>query len=194
MKQLILIGGMPWKADSDSNALSFALRTHIKPELNIAFCNFARNHDNPHDKDDAMNAMFNKFGGNKKMSYLIMTSENFREVSEWADVIYMPGGDPALLVAELQRHADIEKLWDNKIISGSSAGADIMCTYYVYLQDKTFGKGFGWVQATLIPHWGHYEGYSENDWKSLREEALNQTPDLPVLCIPEGQFVEITVQ
>lgn len=95
---------------------------------------------------------------------------------------------------ELDRYKDLDKLWDDKIISGSSAGADVMCANYVYLQDKTMGEGLRWIKATCIPHWGHYEGYAQKDWEEIREMALKRRPDLSVLCIPEGQFIEFAVQ
>lgn len=198
MKQLILIGGHPGKAGED-NALAYALRTHPASEVKIALCNFARTDTEWDDTGKDSVDMFNRFGTGKKLAFRKMESENLRKDSKWADVIYMPGGHPDALQAELVKYPDIAKLWDGKIIAGSSAGADVMCAQFVFLQRKTFGEGFGWVQATLIPHWGHYkeskyESYSDEDFEFVRDKALKHRPDLPVLCIPEGQFVEFAVQ
>ncbi len=197
MKRLILIGGHPGKADHD-NALTYALRTHPAIEIKVAFCNFARTDTRWDDTDKDSTEMFNRFGGDKKLIYKTISQENFREVSTWADVIYMPGGDPAALKSELDKFPGLAELWDGKIIAGSSAGADVMCASFVFLQDKSIGNGYGWVQATCIPHWGHYEEsesvkYSDEDFESVRKKAQKNRPDLPVLCIPEGQFVEFSI-
>jgi peptidase E len=193
LKQLILIGGLPWKADPGRNALALAIRSHSKSELNVAFCNFARNHNNPEELDEALRGMFSQFSGRRRLKFQTMTSRDFRASSKWADVIYMPGGDPILLLSEFEKHPDISELWDGKIIAGASAGADVLCARYCYLQDKSFGTGLGWLNVTCVPHWRRYDGYSSEDWDDLRLNAVKHFPDLPVLCIPESEFIEFTV-
>ncbi|HSW79595.1 MAG TPA: Type 1 glutamine amidotransferase-like domain-containing protein [Candidatus Saccharimonadales bacterium] len=198
MKRLILIGGHPGKA-TDDNVLSYALRTHPANKVNIAFCNYAHIDTQWKDVEKELIAMFEQFGGGKSLAFKTLSRDNFNEVSEWAGVIYITGGNPAKLKSELDKHEGLDTLWDGKIITGSSAGADIMCEQFVYLQEKTLGDGYGWVRATMIPHWGHYdeaefEKYTDDDFEFVRAKALKSRPDLPVLCIPEGQFVEIAVQ
>lgn len=123
-----------------------------------------------------------------------MTADNFKDVSDWADIIYIPGGDPYVLKERLEACGDIAKLWDGKVIAGSSAGADLFCVAFTYLQDKTMGEGLGWVKATCIPHWRDaFNDYTQKDWDWSEKECLKRYPDLPVLCIPEGESVEFSV-
>ena len=138
--------------------------------------------------------MFSKFGGKRKISYKTMTPKNFSDVSKWADVIYIPGGNPFTLKQKIESCGNVAKLWDRKIIAGSSAGADLFCVGFAYLQEKTFGHGLGWVKATCIPHWrSDFNDYTDQDWDWAEQESLKQFPDLPILCIQESDFVEFSV-
>lgn len=139
--------------------------------------------------------MFGKFKQPADITYQTMTAENFVKVSAWADIIYLPGGDPFQLIEKIKTSGNIAMLWDGKTIAGSSVGADLFCKGFVYLQEKSFGHGLGWVPATCIPHWlDNFNGYTQKDWDWAEQESLKQFPDLPVLCIPEGEFVELTVK
>jgi peptidase E len=193
VKRLILMGGRPWVAQDGGERLARALLRHTGKEVKLAFCIFAQPESEWEQTRQWNIKMFNNFAGDKKLVYQTMTDENCEELSAWADVIYMPGGDTYELMRELKKHPDLASLWDDKIVAGSSAGADALCECFVYLQSKSFGEGLGWVQASCIPHWQHYVGYEAKDWDFIEAEALKRRSDLPVLCIPEGQFVEITV-
>lgn len=194
MKRLLLCGGRPWKASGGENALERALHYRSTDNVKVAFCNFARTATRWDDTDEASIRLFNDSAKGLTVTHKSLSHENFEAVSRWADVIYVPGGDPFVLKTELDAHPGLEKIWDNKIIAGSSAGADVMCSAYAFLQDKDFGSGYGWVRATCIPHWRHYPDFTDNDWEGLVSAAIKRRPDLAVLCIPEGRYVEFAVQ
>jgi peptidase E len=194
MKQLLLCGGRPWKANGAENALERALLNRFQSNIKVAFCNFARTATRWDDTDEASVKLFTDSAKGLKVAHKSISHENFDDVSKWADVIYMPGGDPFVLKTELDAHPNLDKIWDNKIVAGSSAGADVMCSEFAFLQDKDFDSGYGWVSATCIPHWRHYTGYADSDWDELVSTAIKRRPDLAVLCIPEGRYVEFAVQ
>lgn len=195
MKRLILMGGRPWLAKDEGERFADTLFRYFPKQVKLAFCIFAQP-EADWEETRAWNInLFNRFKGNRNIEYQTMTPENFAEVSTWADIIYVPGGEPFELIKKVQACGDIAKLWDGKVIAGSSAGADLFCEGFTYLQDKTFGRGLGWVKASCIPHWRaeDFKGYTSEDWDWAEQESLRQLPDLPVLCIPEGDFVEMTV-
>lgn len=188
------MGGRPWECDDGGKRFTRVLFRYFPNEVKLAFCIFAQPESDWTETEDRNIEMFNSFMGSRTIAYKTMTAENFAEVSSWADVIYIPGGNPKTLHDLLIKCGDISKLWNKKVIAGSSAGADLFCTNYVYLQDKTFGKGLDWVKATCVPHWrDKFRDYTSKDWDWAESEALRKFPELPVLCIPEGEFVEFSV-
>ncbi len=194
MKRLVLMGGRPWLSGDRGKVFTDRLFRYSPNELKLAFCIFAQPEIEWAETEKWNKSMFDSFKGQKSIIYKTMTERNFTDVSKWADIIYIPGGDPYKLKNEILAVGDTEELWDDKIIAGSSAGADLFCAKFVYLQDKNFGAGLAWINATCIPHWrGDFKGYSDKDWDWVESESLQRFPNLPVLCIPEGESIEVTI-
>lgn len=194
MKRLILMGGRPWFAADGGKRFTDVLFRYYPQEVKLAFCIFAQPEEQWEDTRNWNVGMFDKFKDGRIVSYQTMTLENFTEVSAWADIIYLTGGDPLQLTKSLQPF-DLARLWDGKVLAGSSAGADLFCSGFTFLQNRSFSRGLGWVNASCIPHWRSqdFEGYTQEDWDWAEQESLRQLPDAPVLCIPEGDFVELTI-
>lgn len=194
MKRLILMGGRPWFAEDGGKKFVDVLFRYHPKEVKLAFCIFAQPESQWEETRQWNASMFDKFKGSRAITYQTMTSDNFAEVSAWADVIYMPGGDSVALHKRISACGDVAKLWDGKVVAGASAGANFMCEGYMYLDSKEYGRGQGWIRVTSIPHWrSDYGGYTDNDWDFLERQALQEAPNTPVLCIPESEFVEFTV-
>ncbi len=193
MKRLVLMGGRPWVAGDKGKLFTDALFRYFPNEVKLAFCMFAQPESEWVSTEKWNTSMFDSFKGSRTIIYKTMTHETFEDISKWADIIYIPGGDPFKLMEEIEKH-DVGKLWDGKIVAGSSAGADLLCKGFPYLQEKRFGDGLGWLNVAMIPHWrDDFNDYTDSDWDWAEQEALKCYPDLPVLCIPEGQFTEFTV-
>ncbi len=189
------MGGRPWVSDDQGEYFTRVLFRYFSKKLNLAFCIFAQAETDWQETEQRNIEMFNLYKGKRDISFQTMTPENFAEVSKWADVIYMPGGDPDILKQKLAACGDIARLWDGKVIAGSSAGADVLCKYYLFLQNKTLSEGLGWVNASCIPHWrDKFEDYTDKHWDEEETKLHKMYPEIPILCIPEGEFVEITVK
>lgn len=189
------MGGRPWFAEDGGKKFVETLFRYYPGNVNVAFCIFAQPESDWEETRSVNTETFIKHGGNRRIVCKTMTAENIAEISAWADVIYLPGGSPSVLRERLNVCGDLATLWDDKVIAGSSAGADIFCQGFIYLQDKTCGEGLGWIPAACIPHWrSDFEGYTQKDWDTAEQTVLARFPDLPILCIPETQFVEYTVR
>jgi cyanophycinase-like exopeptidase len=130
----------------------------------------------------------------KRIEHAILEADTFMDVSAWADVIIIAGGDAARLKNTLEQYGDLMSLWNGKTIAGSSAGADIMCQRYMYLQDRVVQEGFGWVPVNMIPHWeADFEDWKPEDWQWAAQELAGGPGEAPLLCMREGDFVEIKV-
>lgn len=192
MKHLILMGGRPWVARDKGQHQTEVIFRHCQQSAKVAFCNFAQDESEWEDTVSVNLKMFKSFY-NGTLEHRVMNQSSVESDSEWSDIIYIPGGDPFVLINELKPFV-LDKLWDGKVIVGASAGADLLCARFPYLQEKRFGDGLGWVKATCIPHWrDDFNNYTEQDWDWAESESLKRNPDLPVLCIPEGQVAEFSV-
>ena len=193
MKRLVLMGGRPWMAADGGKQFVKVLLRYFPERARLAFCIFAQDEQDWEQTRRLNIDAIDRFRDKTEVEYRTMTAENFEEVSAWADIIYMPGGSPPKLKAALERHDDLAALWDDKVIAGSSAGADVLCEHYLcYTQGQELLDGLSWVKATCIPHWRN-DGEDEEAQSRAEVQLLQKFPDLPVLCIPEGESVEIAV-
>lgn len=192
MKRLILMGGRPWLArDGGYEFVNTLLRDH-KLKVKLALCIFAQPESDWAETEKINTETITKFANGTKVDVKVMTPDNFVELSKWSDVVYMPGGNSKTLKKRLQPF-NIKKMWDGKTIAGSSAGAHVLCMRSVYLQDRTIIKGLGWVRASVLVHWrsDDFAGFTPTDW-DWAEETL-AAPELPLICLPESKFVEVTI-
>jgi peptidase E len=195
MKRLILMGGRPWLGEDKGKAFAEALTSGQTTKIKIAFCIFAQPESDWEVTRRANINIISKFTKNKDLEFKTLTPENFREVSSWADVVYLPGGNPHVLKEKLDLCGDIALLWDKKVIAGSSAGADMLCQHFMFLQEETISNGYGWVKVSCIPHWrSQADEYKTKDFYKIESKLLEEFPDVPVLCIPESEFVEFSVK
>lgn len=188
------MGGHQWEARDKGKYFSQALLRYYRDTANIAFCMFAQPKNEWQRIMSGNMAMIQGFCEGKTINFKLLNEDNFTEVSQWADIVYIPGGDPFLLKKKLEEVENIANIWDKKVIAGSSAGAFVLCEQFVYLQERRFGQGFGWIGVSCIAHWrDEFEDYAQKDWDWAEQESLKRFPSLPVLTVPEGEFVEFSV-
>jgi peptidase E len=192
MKHLILGGGQ--MATKGGKKWVDVLLKNTGKTANIALCLFAvREAQWEEIVDGTLQAI--RPLTDKKIECKVLDADTFIDISAWADVIVIAGGDAARLKNTLEQYGDLMSLWNGKTIAGSSAGADIMVQRYMYLQDRVVQQGFGWVPINFIPHWqSNYDDWKAEDWTWAASELAGQPGEVPLICAREGDFVEITVK
>lgn len=105
----------------------------------------------------------------------------FIEQIKKADVIYLRGGDTEMLKKSLNKIADINELWQGKIVAASSAGVYVLSKYYYTNSKDDIYKGFGILPIKTLCH------YTENKSDKL-EKLKKYGEDLKVYAIPEEKF------
>lgn len=189
MRHLILGGGKQWDG-SDEGAAWIRAVTKGRQDIKAAFCHFARPESEWNDASSSTIQFITKFAATHDTQTL--THQNFKEVSAWAEVIWVTGGDPELLMEQLKKHENPENLWQGKTIAGTSAGADMMCKDYVYLQSREVGQGFGWLDMNVLVHWrSGFADWQPEEWADYEERL---TEDRQLLCLGEGEFAEFVVK
>ncbi len=194
MKRLLLMGGRPWLAGDGGRDFVETLFRYYPKAVKVGVCIFAQPQSDWDETFRTNQETFELYKGTRTVECRVMTHEAFAELSAWADVIYVPGGSTKTLLDELKSY-DLAKMWDSKVIAGSSAGANLFCETFLSLQTKEFAAGLGWVPALCIPHWrDKFEDYTTKDWDWAEQTSLKRYPNMALLCVPEGKFVEYTVQ
>jgi peptidase E len=106
---------------------------------------------------------------------------------EESDLIYLPGGDPKVLI-ERMRNTGASLLLANydKVILGNSAGAVALCSEYVLLSEEsddfTVSSGLGLVDFGVAVH---YDSYMDVQLESLSTSRH-------IFAIPEGGAVVVS--
>jgi cyanophycinase len=100
-----------------------------------------------------------------------------------ANLIYILGGFPGYLDHTLKESRCLDALWrtyeKGAVIAGSSAGAMVLCEWYVDPVDKKVKKGFGIQKdVILIPH-------HDTFGRSWRSQYFDKISDIRCLGIDE---------
>lgn len=124
-------------------------------------------------------------------SYDYATPGTFEEKTMNADILYFHGGNSELLLKTVDEIKNLEQLFKNKIVVGSSAGANMLAKNFWSSTYKKPGKGKAIVPVSIMVHYGaanHNGNYrNKRDWDN--EETLFQNfigASENILHLPEG--------
>ncbi len=124
---------------------------------------------------------------NKKNLRFILADDitnTFIEQIKNANTIYLRGGDTDVLKNILGKVKNLNQLFQNKIISGSSAGAYVLSTYYYTNSKNKIEHGLGVLPIKTFCHYTEEKSDTLNMLKTYNE-------DLEIYAIPEEKFFVI---
>jgi len=111
-----------------------------------------------------------------------------------SDAIVIHGGDDNLLLHYL-RDYDLLKLWQGKVVAGSSAGSDALVKYFWACDWRQVKEGLGILPIKFIPHYksefGEDDPRGPIDWDRAYGELKACGDDLPVKALEEGDYIII---
>ena len=113
-----------------------------------------------------------------------------RQIKE-NDVIYLAGGWTLGLYRRLKPVKNLKKLFNGKVVAGSSAGAIVLSKYYYDQDHGRIFDGLGFLPVKMITHYkcrGEYADESGEDKLNLLE---NHKEKLPIYAIRETEFVVV---
>lgn len=111
------------------------------------------------------------------------------------DVIYFHGGDDHLLKFWMSKF-DIPKMWQGKVVAGSSAGSDFLCSAHWSCDWRQCFDGLGILPIKFLPHFNSGFGADDPrgpiDWEKGKKELEEYgDKELPVYTPEEGEYIVI---
>jgi len=147
MTKYILHGGRT-SYDSPSNREYFLETINIdKKSIKLLVVLFSRDKEVWEEKFNQYKQIFLNLHSDKDIEFVLAEPDQqifSRQVLD-ADVIFILGGETILLMSYLKNIPNLKELFENKVISGSSAGANFLSKYYYTINGKEVRHGLGWI-------------------------------------------------
>ncbi len=174
MTKYILHGGYP-NTKNDLNAGFYREISQYVPENgNILLVYFARDDEDYERLFKQDSEKIIKQARGKKLNIKIATKENFFKELDWANSIYMRGGDyTQKLINTLKEYPDFENKIKDKVVAGSSSGAYAVSTYYYSNSSGAIKEGLDLIPLRVICH------YKSKIHENIGEDPVELMKDYP---------------
>lgn len=182
MTKYILHGGNTREVNPDNDSFFQEMTLGGKGKTLVLLNYFSREDNEIEElaKQDKQRFLLNS--KNKELEFEIAQPEIFAEQLKKAYVMYMRGGETDKFKEKLSRTSNIEKLFKNKVIAGSSAGVYVLSKYYWGNDNAKIGEGLGILNFKAFCH------YQPKDIDII-EKLLQHKEDLPLLVLPNYKWV-----
>lgn len=188
MTKYILHGGEASRQTEDNKKFFFEITARLPDHANILCVLYARKKEDWPEKFAKNKTFFSAAAPQKNFNFIVADEkpDTFIAQIKIADVIYLRGGNTHLLKSYLEKIDNLENIWKDKIVSGSSAGALVLSKYYYENDDDTYSKGLGILPFNIFCH------FSKNDLdKAQKLKELGE--NLEVKMIPEEKFIIVKI-
>ena len=178
MIKFILHGGHA-RAENDENESFFReFSSSFKDNTKVLLNFFAGKEDGNPEQIERYKRKINNTCKSIKLKFIVANQDSFLKQLKESHAMYVGGGSTPLLVNKLSKYKNLDKLFEGKIIAGSSAGAYFLTKYYYENDDNNFYKGLGILNIKALCHYN----------KENREivEKLNKYKErLPIIILPD---------
>lgn len=118
---------------------------------------------------------------NREIEFEIAHPDRLTEQLQRAFVMYMRGGKTHMLTSKMKKTNNVESLFRNKVIAGSSAGVYFLSKYYWGNDTAKIGEGMGILNIKAFCH------YSPQDTETV-EKLLKYKESLPLFTLPNYKW------
>lgn len=184
MIKFVLHGGYTKFRNRDNNEFYKEMTFGLNGKVRVLINCFARDDEQVADRSERHKKRFLLHSINKNLQFDVAVVDKLASQVKWADVMYIDGGDTVQLTKKLSLTSNLEKLFEGKIIGGSSAGVYTLVKYYYGNNSKQLGNGLGILP---IKAYCHYEAKDKAIVKKLNSYKEN----LPLLVLPDYKWVVI---
>jgi len=182
MVKFVLHGGNTSELNKDNNSFFREMTFSNKKKLKILLNYFAREDSGLKKLSEQDSKRFKKLTLVKNIDFDIAYPNKLYKQLEWADVMYMRGGRTEWLTKKLYQTNNLEKLFQGKVIGGSSAGVYTLVAYYYGNDSRKIGTGLGILNIKAYCH------YEPKDAKTI-EKLTSYKEKLPLLVLPNYKWV-----
>jgi hypothetical protein len=191
MTKFVLAGGCDRKYPDYWRELSQEVLADF-PEPKILSCFFSQESQNRAAKHEQFDKFFTEYFGSK-VKIIHADENNFFDQIEYADIVYLHGGKTQLLLDAIPDVSQFVNATENKIVIGSSAGANFLSNICFSPSASRVIKSTGILNLGVVVHYGidQFEDkmYSREFWNNaVSSVRADLGADLPILLLPEGTF------
>lgn len=188
MTKYILIWGRISKAPDGGKSFCEELIKWIKNKpIKILDCMFASPENSWAEKHKRNNTFFSKYINDFKSE--LANPLKFIEQIKDSDIVFLNWWIPRQLISLIGNLSDFKSSLNEKIIAGSSGGADAICKYYGVGKTSNIGEGIRLLPIKFIPHWkSDYDLWLDVDWDGLKNKLKYYKEDLPIITLKEWEF------
>ena len=189
MTKYILVGGRVHGAEDGGKSFVYQLVKGIHHKPKILICLFAVEKELWQERFKGDQEFFGKFLTDFELE---LADENkFSEQVKNNDILFIRGGYTQSLMELLTKNISWIKELNEKVVAGTSAGAEAIAKYYFVTKTKRNGDGLGLLPLKFIPHWksAYFDDESLNiDWDKIYTDFKNYKEDLELVVLKEGEF------
>lgn len=186
MTKYILHGGATSNRSDNNKNFFFTMTENIPDDATILCVYFARPKEDWLMLFEQDKINFSSVSQQKNLRFVLAddTIDTLTEQIKNADTVYLRGGDTDVLKNILGNVQNLNQLFQNKIISGSSAGVYVLSTYYYTNKKDRVEYGLGVLPIKTFCHYTEEKSHALNMLKTYNE-------DLDIYAIPEEKFFVI---
>lgn len=183
MTTYILHGGETKKESINNDKFFKRMTISVRDQANILLVYFARKESLSKEKFKIDKENFNKASKNNKFNFILASSDLdvFSKQVKSADVIYMHGNKTNLLLQSLSKVRNLDDLWKNKIIGGSSAGANVLSRFYYNFSEDKIEEGLGILSYKVFVH-------SDTVSQEMINKLRQHQNEIETIILPETEF------
>ena len=157
----ILHGGAAQIINTENDPFYAEILRDTPDNLKILLVYFANDPAKNEERKKGNMEQFNRVKGNKKIEFEIAEEKNFFEQIRNSDIIYIRGGSTPVLIESLSKFDNLEKYFEGKIVSGESAGMNVLAKYCFSKSGGGLATGLGILGVKTISHFDGVKGISE---------------------------------
>ena len=157
--KVIISGGWADLINVENSKFYTEILKGTKDNLKILLILFAKPESEWDTKSQCIINQFDRVKDGKILEFTITSHDSLQEQVRAADIVYIRGGDSAMLVAAMQKHPEFKSWLKGKIVAGESAGTYILSTYFYSKNMGSIGRGIDLLPIKSICH---FEGKNED--------------------------------
>jgi peptidase E len=159
----------------------------------ILCCFFAQSRESWEEKfSDYTKRFLELINKNIEPKFTLAFPDKFIEQIKDNDIVIIYGGDDNLLMFWLKQY-DLPAIWQDKIVVGSSAGADALVKNFWARDWRRVISGLGILPIKFIPHYKAQDNFQDPiDWEGAYHDlSVFGDKNLPIYALEEGDFIII---